>query len=370
MADYAIHDTTLTDIANKIRKKDGTSALIDPADYADRIDLMGMLEVKSVSSALVNISDGADDVPTKSLVVTIPATLEGVSEVNAVRSGKNILNDEDAVKTANNIRFYYTNGKYYSAGTYTLSISENVLGIYVRNISTGTNITVKYNTNFVTFTLTEQTLIGFDFYKVGINQNDNVMLEVGSTATAFEPYAPTQYTVSLGRTIHGGTADIVNGEGQVTGVMIDLSQVEWTNFTTSGNRLYINTAYPNIKAPATNADIPECVCNVFPTISRANMGYSAPFTRGITIDRDGLLIIANPDDATWTSKEAAIASLAQMGAVCVIPIATPTDFTFTGQEVPTRLGYNAFWSDEGDTEVTYRSSGTIHQYPRGEEASF
>ena len=29
------------------------------------------------------------------------------------------------------------------------------------------------------------------------------------------------------------------------------------------------------------------------------------------------------------------------------------DFTFDGQEVPTRLGYNAFWSDSGDSEVTY-----------------
>ena len=30
-------------------------------------------------------------------------------------------------------------------------------------------------------------------------------------------------------------------------------------------------------------------------------------------------------------------------------------FTFEGQEIPTRLGYNAFWSDQGDTEVTYRA---------------
>jgi hypothetical protein len=31
------------------------------------------------------------------------------------------------------------------------------------------------------------------------------------------------------------------------------------------------------------------------------------------------------------------------------------DFTFDGQEINTRLGYNAFWSDSGDTEVTYRA---------------
>ena len=54
----------------------------------------------------------------------------------------------------------------------------------------------------------------------------------------------------------------------------------------------------------------------------------------------------------------------------VFPLATPTDFTFTGQEIPTRLGYNAFWCEQGDTEVTYRSSGTVYTYPDAEEASF
>lgn len=64
MADYAIHDTTLVGIADTIRKKDGTSALIDPADYAERINLMGMLETKTASKASsCDFSDGADDVP-------------------------------------------------------------------------------------------------------------------------------------------------------------------------------------------------------------------------------------------------------------------------------------------------------------------
>ena len=39
------------------------------------------------------------------------------------------------------------------------------------------------------------------------------------------------------------------------------------------------------------------------------------------------------------------------------------DFIFDGQEVPTRLGYNAFWSDSGDTEVTYRKDPDIPDTP-------
>ena len=42
-----------------------------------------------------------------------------------------------------------------------------------------------------------------------------IQLEVGSTATSYEPYtAPTTATAFLGRTIYGGTADIVTGEGE------------------------------------------------------------------------------------------------------------------------------------------------------------
>ena len=44
---------------------------------------------------------------------------------------------------------------------------------------------------------------------------EEIACSYGSTANAFSVYtAPTQYTASLGRTIYGGTADIVTGEGE------------------------------------------------------------------------------------------------------------------------------------------------------------
>lgn len=103
MADYAIHDTTLTGISNVIRKKDGTSALIDPADYADRINLMGMLEEKTESGTIAHFDDGADAVPLKSLVASIvpiggkgtpqsPIAISGVDAVKITHTGKNMLN--------------------------------------------------------------------------------------------------------------------------------------------------------------------------------------------------------------------------------------------------------------------------------------
>lgn len=92
MADYAIHEETLRDIAGIIRKKDGTQAGIDPATYADRINLMGMLEEKTASGAIATFDDGADDVPIKSLVANLPASLTPYEEVKITHTGKNMLN--------------------------------------------------------------------------------------------------------------------------------------------------------------------------------------------------------------------------------------------------------------------------------------
>ena len=90
MADYAIHEETLQDIAGIIRKKDGTQAGIDPATYADRINLMGMLEEKTASGAIATFDDGADDVPIKSLVANLPASLTPYKEINISHYGKNL----------------------------------------------------------------------------------------------------------------------------------------------------------------------------------------------------------------------------------------------------------------------------------------
>ena len=300
MADYAIHDTTLEAIADTIRKKDGTQALIDPADYADRINLMGMLEEKTiVSSPIADFSDGADDVPTKSLVVTIPATLSGKSEVTETQTGRNLLDTANAETNTNNSVSITCdgNGKYTATGTATGG-SANITftlktpctiksGMYLHLMNSGANASASItlqkqdNTTIYAPTLSPanriadlssyagQTIYSICFYianGASFEMSLTPMLCFSSTATTFEPYqTPTVYTASLGQTIYGGEVDIVNGTGT---------------------------------------------------------------------DENG------------------------------------NDFAFDGQEINTRLGYNAFWSDEGDTEVTYRASGTIYNYPRGEEASF
>ena len=267
-------------------KKFGTAVDYPAEGWPNDVNLMGPLPEKTiVSSPIADFSDGADDVPTKSLVVTIPPTLSGVSAITENRNGGNFIelytrsshngvdysiNADGSLHrygTASGNSFNTGNATNYNncpyklhAGTYTLSVDGNInnntfvsLGIFLKSGASFTSQGVT-GVGSVTFTVSED--FGAWYYcklNNGVTVNDDVYiwLYAGSTAHDFEPYqTPTQYTASLGRTIYGGEVDIVNGEGK---------------------------------------------------------------------DENG------------------------------------NDFTFTGQEIPTRLGYNAFWSDSGDTEITYRA---------------
>lgn len=279
-----------TDMNAVFNKKFGTAVDYPPEGWPDDVNLMGPLPEKTiVSSPIADFSDGADDVPTKSLVVTIPPTLTGKSLVSETQTGRNLIpfavDYPNFTQTKNDMTIsVLDNGKVKFNGTTTASTdftfysasTQSEPHLFVKNgtytfsnigsasvkmvVSGGNNNGFPYNeiaNRSWTGTVTDETKpFNYIVFRIasGITLSDVViepMLELGSTAHAYEPYqTPTQYTASLGRTIYGGTADIVNGTGT---------------------------------------------------------------------DENG------------------------------------NDFTFDGQEVPTRLGYNAFWSDEGDTEVTYRA---------------
>ena len=199
------------------------------------------------------------------------------------------------------------------------------------------------------------------------------MVELGSTAHAYEPYqTPTQYTVSLGRTIYGGEVDIVNGTGTDEGVIEVFDTIEGNVIKSQFNSF--NKVSGNISVLGTNVRITfavesgdqsaynrisntytanEQLCNLAPH----SFSYASDITHWY---RNTVLYLFLPVADVGTTAESVynyLTGLITNGTPLkfYLPYNTPTDFTFDGQEVPTRLGYNAFWSDSGDTEVTYRA---------------
>ena len=204
-----------TDMNDVLNKKFGTSQDYPPADWAPTVNLMGPLPEKTASGAIVTFADGADAVPLKKCEITLPASLDGYSEIDVVATGKNLLDPTKKTEaTATIWRFYLTDGLLLRKGTYTISASATMNGIYVRKKADNTNVAVSYNQSYLTFTLSDDLLVVFTYSNVNSWDGITFQLEVGNQQTAHVPYtAPTTHTAQLGRTIYGGTADVVNGQG-------------------------------------------------------------------------------------------------------------------------------------------------------------
>ena len=229
-----------TDMDAVLNKKFGTSTTYAPNTWPDNVNLLGPLPEKTASGAIANITDGADGVPLKNWLVTLPASLDGYTAVNGVRTGKNLLNVNAITNTTNpNNATIVNNGN--GTITVTTTTQQNVKTAQkLKDICPNVKIGETYFLNATTTgtqkiiylhqaaaswtygtakTITSQMLESdVSLYASGTNSTatiSDISLTYGSTATAYEAYeAPTTYTASLGRTIYGGTADIVTGEGE------------------------------------------------------------------------------------------------------------------------------------------------------------
>ena len=237
-----------TDMDAVLNKKFGTSTTYAPNTWPDNVNLLGPLPEKTASGAIAHIEDGADGVPVKNWLVTLPASLDGYSEVNGYKQGANVIDYASNLTpgTSGGLTFSVTaDGGISYSGTasstfayvtskfdfaiksgQTFTFSRNTAFSYIHRITltfsddTTANVSISANDTSVTYTPAKD-VKAVRLLVAGLttstSYNDTVYLqtEYGSTATAYEAYeAPTQYTASLGRTIYGGTADIVTGEGE------------------------------------------------------------------------------------------------------------------------------------------------------------
>ena len=337
-----------------LNKKFGTSTTYPPADWPDTVNLMGPLPERTASGSIAHIEDGASEVPLKNWLVTLPASLSGYSSIVGTKSGKNLLQNLKYQASANRVNIGQSDDGFsisLRAGTYTLSVTSNTeVRAYYRGELDGSNTLIwsAYSTSGNgTFTLSEDKDVRIWVTgQTSITASDvlTMQLEVGSSASAYTAYeAPTQYTASLGRTIYGGTADIVNGTGHSTRIKKtvrwgDLGNVTQLADVTRKEIVLSASEEPKYTMSSASTDL----------LNDKNLPYDMTYSGNFEH-----IYIAN-SARIWVYLPNGTDANTEISVTYTLADALQTDFTFTGQEVPTRLGYNAFWSDEGDTEVTYR----------------
>ena len=355
-----------TGMDSVLNKKFGTSTTYPAEDWPDTVNLMGPLPEKTVSGAIATFADGADTVPLKKCEITLPASLDGYSSVDVKHTEKNLLNDSIRGNNGANIYFGHDTGTQIDfslrliAGTYTFSVvtaDGTVTNLYVKNSDTNTNITgfPAYATLSKTFTLEEDTNCAVYVYKQDYTDVTDIIsaqIEVGSSATTYEPYtAPTTHTASLGRTIYGGTADVVNGQGIGECVKVKFSDLTWfTNLLNGARQFY--AVLSDSKTPINNNTILDgLMCDDY-NVTYANDVYlDTSVGDKISINTGNALQVR---DYSVTTLEDFIAKTANYELV--YPLATPETFTFDPVSMDSKLGNNTLWSEQGsDTEVTYRA---------------
>lgn len=355
-----------------LNKKFGTSGQnYPPKQWPDDVNLLGPLPEGTASGQIANFSDGADDVPTKSLVVTIPPTLSGVSALNETQTGRNLFD----ISTATNGQINGTNGVYYANANWQASDFFPVHGANL-TLSWDTDSSNYYQVNLAfydnaehyvdgsnnafaniyskTFTIPNGAVYCRASWSISVGGSpaprNNIRINLGSTDGGYTPYtSPTQYTASLGRTIYGGTADVVTGEGQETFGVFTFDGSDDEDWSYSNGRFKI--AWPGTFEVFNTNHYRIRQCNNLAVDNVAAGSYELA-DNSVTWFTTNIIFIRKDDITSLENwKQYLLNNSLKIGGI----LATPESFTFTGQEVNSLYGVNNFWNDAGgDTTVVYR----------------
>ena len=209
------------------------------ATVSDLDEIRSQIEVTGTASgAIATFTDGAD-MPAKSVVVNIEPQqsgtgtpspenvrpISGWESVSVTDARKNLFDKSVMAKN-----WYITgsntigNGGTCLLSSVPIGTAFTVSGTYggrnrllasdkpYNELAVGDALTPLSNTN-LPLHLTSQYRTYIYYCETSFNQAiaDSIQVEVGNTATTFEPYNGQTTTVNLGRTVYGGTLDVVSG---------------------------------------------------------------------------------------------------------------------------------------------------------------
>ena len=135
-------------------------------------------------------------------------------------------------------------------------------------------------------------------------------------------------TIQLGRTVYGGTLDVVSGVLTVTHEVVDLGDIGW-NATNSDNVASSTAINSLVKRPSSNDTVVNAYCDSFKMVSRNQfVQYQSDYQ--IAINISGTVMVHSSDLAgnTSTQNKTALTDIK-----LVYPLATPTTYQLTPADI-------------------------------------
>ena len=279
--------------------------------------------------------------------------ISGWTGCEVTRTGKNLIDPAKRYNyQANTHRWYTTDGFVLKANqTYTLSSYPTAAQVYFLVASADATLA----TGFVkcTYTPAEDTTVCFQLYSSSGASGFELQLELGSTATDYEPYQGEEVSViweDEAGTVYGGTVDLVSGVLTVEWVSVDASTLSFILKNNTANRQAWEAIVNDLKPVSAANSKPNALLSEFKLVSfnDAWMPYCvAPNYTG-TAEYPNL-VFCFPTSAYTSEAEV---KTALVGVQLVYELANPTTIQLTPQQVTALKGYNAMWSDAQSIEVT------------------
>ena len=389
-------DTSLT-IANAAADSKATGDKL--SDLKENLTDKAPVITETASGSIASFSDGADNLPLKSLVVNINPVqdLHGQESPYPAGGGKNKFNGTFlqgywayADGTWVNSPCWITTEKIpcKASTSYTVSADAKATRwqgfvwydsngdfISTDNLNSGVNIgltkTSPSNAAYLIFNIA-----GYPSANDTIAPSDvtHFQLEEGSSSTAYAPYSnicpisgwtgtnvyhsgadtsdATTYSITFpseAGTVYSGTLDVTTGKLTVDWAMVDLGAKNWYPSTAAGRTRFRTsiTDIERISSPNVRASL---LCSNYPT-KTANQTYQG--ITGVSLQQNSAdIYIYDPQTESMTTEEF---KSAMSGVQLCYELATPQTYQLTPTEVTTLLGDNTIWADTGDTEVEYRA---------------
>lgn len=351
-------DQRLTDAENAIDAVEE-----DVADLQDKEYDYAPVITDTASGSIASFPDGADGYPLKECVINIEAVQEGTgdpspdnvrpvsgwSEAKVTRTGKNLFNKATVTSgKGSNASGSLVNLDWCNVSDY-IAVKPNT--VYYMSHGVGNSALCGgafYTTDktFITyissagqrdanFSFTTPNSAGFIRLNVATDNLNTAQLELGSIATAYEPYQGQTYTISLGDTRYGAVLDVTRGKLRVTHGITDLTE-GMTGGAAQSNYVWYKSL-TNAKTVA-NSEIADIKAEAYKAI-RYN-AIASNFYH-IALRDNGAIYVSVPDSSVLPQGNA------------VFALATPIEVDLTPTEITTLLGVNNLWSDTGDVEVEY-----------------
>jgi hypothetical protein len=332
-------------------------------------------QLKNIENTPTDIATfNASALPMPSLTVGIEATqsgsgdpspenirpISGWSEANVSVCGKNLVESTLTNTTINTIGEINVSGgsatfdmhiaKIIKGETYTIQSDESqnvnqkfVGGFFYDMPQLGS---ISYNNSRLANTPATFTapIDGYVAFRTSHNYAF-AQIEIGSTATTYEPYNGHTYTIDLDGTRYGCTLDVVSGELVVDRIGVDLGSLTW-----SGS-LSVYHYYTSLSIPYKWANNTQFICSKYKFDGRGTGGnyYGVSGTFRYWYSEGGTPVYEiYVCDETHTFSSFTEVKEYLSGTMLVYELATPQTIQLTPTAVKSLLGTNNLWADSGD----------------------